>query len=414
MQLAINHIEEMLNTHRPNKIEKMVLMVPIPIGQGVPFNLRQDRKIYIQWAAGPGMALTDITCMEEYEKQGYRCVDVSINGITSCFRLVKGKLSAVDEYRLYLESRVLTSFEYNADSSMIEMEFVERYPMYTELSAFEKKQLAFLNTIKKADLTFTPEGAFIQIESHYLTEQDIADKIDKEIKNAVNFTLKDVISADQTIEERINKYTNDREAEALRAYGNPGDMARKYATNEQIDNIIKSEGWPTEYTVPSTVCPDCTDGFYTPFLGPREACQTCKVSNIGHSIDPVGGKMHTYVQTVTDQFVEGMTSRLPSQVKMSKNVVNQWIAFTVDLTRVKGYSTQILAHDAARQIVDKIRNRFLGLSVAFDDQNMYYPPPTKEGQIHKRHTNSIGVSASVSMQDSGHELQYQFQVKVST
>ncbi len=39
------------------------------------------------------------------------------------------------------------------------------------------------------------------------------------------------------------------------------------------DISIKSEGWPG-YEEPRG-CPDCTDGFYYPFMGEREPCQTC-------------------------------------------------------------------------------------------------------------------------------------------
>lgn len=81
--------------------------------------------------------------------------------------------------------------------------------------------------------------ALIQIESFH-----------KSTTTAVQFILKDGIKADLSFKELLKQVF------------------------KQVDTNIKSEGWSDECIVPAG-CPDCTDGFYYPLVGPREACQTC-------------------------------------------------------------------------------------------------------------------------------------------
>lgn len=38
---------------------------------------------------------------------------------------------------------------------------------------------------------------------------------------------------------------------------------------------------------PQSSCPDCEDGFYTPFVGPREKCQTCNGTTLVDDISKV-------------------------------------------------------------------------------------------------------------------------------
>lgn len=39
--------------------------------------------------------------------------------------------------------------------------------------------------------------------------------------------------------------------------------------------VHKDETLTLSYIIPGP-CPDCKDGYYYPFAGPREDCQTCK------------------------------------------------------------------------------------------------------------------------------------------
>ncbi len=399
IQLAISHVTEMMKTHHPVKVEKMVLMLAPSFDQGRPLTLRNDRSVSIIWAPGPTPKYVPqdvLVTLGNYEDEGYRAVDVVTGDLTSVIRLVKGDLSVEEEYRMILETRSLISFDYNADSNLIKMWF-EEGRIESNMNDFERRQLPFLHSIKKSTTHWGPKKAFIVIESFY--EKPIPDK---EIK----FTIKDsprVKSMDEIAKMlsksigRLNmaRYTPDNWPEETKQF------LDSLALPPNPDTGIKMEGYPGEYEAPKG-CPDCTDGFYTPLIGPREPCQTCKPKEESN--------LDTFVQEVTNLFVRQVKAHLPS-IKTHKPLTSPWSTLTIDFRPEKSAPKELIALNAGAEAASQIKSRYGEQSIVFEDYCSCNWPLREDGYIYKRATHS-GVSALVSMQKSDNS--YEFQVRVST
>ena len=280
--------------------------------------------------------------LQDYLEKGYRCYNTKTSTKTSSIYLVKGELTAVAEYRLALESRSLDSFEYNFDTQMIKMEFFRRPIYQSGLTPFEIKQLDFLKTIKSYSGTYLSDRAFVQIYSFH--------------PDKVKFIIPE-----------------------------------KNTVKLFSDTKIELEG-----------CPDCTDGFYYPLVGPREPCQTCS---------HLSSNFETFVQDVTDMFVKYVKVHMPALVKDNKDPYNQWKTFHLDII-VKDPSVNLIAFNAGVQMAKKLKDIYINTPVAFDNLTMYCPM-LERGSIYKKAIN-LGVSATVVAKETVNGMELQFQVRVST
>lgn len=137
MQLAFDHRKEMMEKYHAICFKEEDIDL-------------DHRKISVSWQSGPckfselaNRSLLQL--LRRYETLGYRVLDTIFNGSISTIRLVRGALSALDEYRAKLESRSLTFFFEGA--GRVDMEFVPRVGS-KDLTPYEQTHISFLKTIK--------------------------------------------------------------------------------------------------------------------------------------------------------------------------------------------------------------------------------------------------------------------------
>ena len=134
MQLAYDHVERMLDTHHIESFKK----IAIPT-----YNRIEHRRIEIKWLLGP-LSFGMPSSLLHFKDQGYRCIDVVVNGLSSSLRLVKGPITAEEELCYKLESRSFLTF--NHQGNTIQIKFADRTE--DELCKYEKEKLNFLKIIR--------------------------------------------------------------------------------------------------------------------------------------------------------------------------------------------------------------------------------------------------------------------------
>jgi len=370
--LAINHLTGMSETHHVKSSMKFVIL-----DQEMSDSSIQHRKIMIEWEPGKEILSASLLMdVADYKEDGFRCIDTDINGLTSGLRLVKGDVSLVEEYRIKLETRIMTKF--NVQDSTIKIEFVPRTD--EELTLFEKSKLPFLETIKDYSTEYGSDHALIRIESYH--------------KKAghVEFTIKDDLLDMDTLETMIKKYHEGGSVSA-KAY-----LTENWAAKTQ--GIFSPSETPS--TFHTKACTECKGtGFYTPLIGPPEPCRAC------HS------KPSAFAQNVSRLFSSQLHGLLGAQVKGTKSYGYHWQTFCADIGCSKDHDQPgSIAEQAAKMIHGHLIKQYTE-KIAFEDvygSTLTYTP--NNTILHMR-SNYQGVSAWVSMREIGEVMQFQFQVRVS-
>lgn len=156
------------------------------------------------------------------------------------------------------------------------------------------------------------------------------------------------------------------------------------------------------------VCKDCKDGYYYPFNGPREQCQTCKAKpkSVTASQD-----LDAFVQNVVSLFCEKLSILLFPQVKSFKDPNNQWNLIAADTGCTMGIPADEMALIASKNMFALLGKAYLPPIIAFEDQ-LNSHPPSVHNCISKIATYGK-VSASVAMSQVSSMLKFHFQIKVS-
>lgn len=148
-------------------------------------------------------------------------------------------------------------------------------------------------------------------------------------------------------------------------------------------------------------CKDCKGtGIYQPLIGPAEPCLVCSSES-------------SCLETVANLFTRKLYNLLGSKIKTYKSINGTYTHCGVEFsTRKGGPAEEYLADSAAKMLVKTLAYQYSG-QIAFENLYSNHHPVNTLDTIHQR-SNYSGVYASVSMRTEGNDLQFQFQVRVSS
>ena len=392
MKLATDHIEGMLATHHPVRFERVIIAARIG-----------HRALYMHWLPGAVKDRDALGALAEYK--GYRCIDASINGLTSRYRLVKGTLTAAQEYRIKLETHTLTAFNY--DDHYIRMEFVPRIGDRT-LDSFETTKLAFLETIKDYGVDCGSDSMNLTIKSFHPKKGHRIPTTQFHIPEGPRCESFNNLMKEIRVAQALRPEDWTKEADSTFADVNIDPFKSLNAPRVTLSEVEKEK-----YMDKS--CPDCKDGYYYPFSGPKEPCQTCaKSSQIGKNLAQVVKKLdqtiETTARTLVELFVKEVAAHLTGGTHMFKDPMNRWETCVTTIQFPKGDSLNRVALNAGCVMAHTLMKKYPLYSLAFEDQRMLIPPSV----VGTTKVATLGaVSARLNLQKIAGVYDCQFELKVS-